>query len=141
MSRKINTPELLKQKRKEQKARRKARDPESFIFQAKLRKVKHFYGLAPERYKDMLERQDGKCVICDKGETTVVNGRVLSLSVDHCHDTGMVRALLCGTCNRLIGLAKECPALLRSAALYLEQHSISSEVNPELKLTKELENE
>ncbi len=47
------------------------------------------YGLTPEQHKTMLEAQGGLCAIC-RG---IGDGR--SLLVDHCHETGMVRGLLC----------------------------------------------
>ena len=44
-----------------------------------------------------------------------------SFSVDHNHKTGAVRGLLCGSCNRALGLFHDNPALLRKAATYLEE--------------------
>lgn len=40
---------------------------------------------------------------------------------DHCHATGLFRGWICNTCNSLLGIAKDSPALLRSLAEYLEQ--------------------
>jgi hypothetical protein len=72
------------------------------------------YNLTPAEYEAMLIRSAGVCAIC---------GRVPadSLAVDHDHVTGAVRALLCGTCNFLIGQAQDDPDLLLSAAAYLMQ--------------------
>jgi hypothetical protein len=62
----------------------------------------------------MLADQDGRCAIC----YTEANGRMWH--IDHCHDTGKVRGILCDICNRGIGNLKDDPKLLRQAAEYLE---------------------
>lgn len=72
------------------------------------------YGLTIEQRDQMLERQGGLCAICRRKP---VGGGVLH--VDHCHATGVVRALLCTKCNTLIGLADENPDTLRAAIDYL----------------------
>lgn len=69
------------------------------------------YGLEPEEYAAMLAAQDGKCAICD---------RVMEPPhVDHDHATGLVRGLLCDTCNRGIGYMQEDPKILVAAIGYL----------------------
>lgn len=70
------------------------------------------YGLTIEEFEAMRLRQAGACCICG----IVPDG---NLNVDHCHRTGHVRGLLCGNCNRMIGLAKDSPAVLSSAAEYI----------------------
>lgn len=75
------------------------------------------YGITEHEYDDLLARQGGGCAIC-KAEVAQADGR--RLAVDHCHETGQVRGLLCGNCNRAIGLFGDDPAVLRSAAKYLE---------------------
>lgn len=72
-------------------------------------------------YQTLLKKQNGLCAICQLPETNVdKNGRVISLSVDHCHVTNRVRGLLCGNCNRAIGLLKDNPEIIFNAALYLK---------------------
>jgi hypothetical protein len=73
------------------------------------------YGISPEDYKKALDLQNGVCAICKKPCTC---GR--SLAVDHNHETGWVRGLLCSKCNRAIGLFKDSRELLLEAASYLE---------------------
>lgn len=74
------------------------------------------YGLTHEAYESMLLAQGGVCAICGGMSP---GGR--RLAVDHDHVTGVVRALLCGTCNTGLGSYKDDPALLRAAAVYLER--------------------
>lgn len=83
--------------------------------------LKHKYGLAPNDYKDMLAKQNGCCAICKTDNPGSFNNKYFH--VDHCHTTGKVRSLLCNTCNLGIGHLNDNPALLRTAALYLEQHA------------------
>jgi hypothetical protein len=68
------------------------------------------YGLAPEKFADMLAAQNGCCAVCGDGGILVV---------DHCHDTGKIRSLLCSPCNTAIGLFKEEPKRMRAAIRYL----------------------
>lgn len=77
------------------------------------RYVVRTYGLAPGQYDQMLEAQGGVCAICQKVPRTKF------LSVDHDHDTGTVRALLCQPCNRAIGRFEFNEAVAHNAAIYL----------------------
>lgn len=84
------------------------------------RRMRKEYDLEVEEYEALLIRQDHRCAICGEKETTIRGGKLQTLSVDHCHDTGRIRGLLCNTCNRAIGLFKDNVDLLRRAANYLE---------------------
>lgn len=79
-------------------------------------KLRNKYGIDQATYDEMLLVQGGRCAICDIPAPAVKRG----LHVDHNHQTGKVRALLCGACNTSLGLMKEEPELLRTAAEYLE---------------------
>ena len=85
--------------------------------------LKRKYGITPEQYKEMEEAQGGACAICKRPENSVhaATGEVKLLAVDHCHETGRVRGLLCWRCNVVIGKAEDRPDLLRSMAAYLER--------------------
>jgi hypothetical protein len=82
-------------------------------------KMLRLYGID---YTAVLAEQGGVCAICKKPETNRSNGpNPKRLSVDHCHETGKARGLLCNNCNRAIGLLGDAPDLLRAAAEYLER--------------------
>lgn len=66
-------------------------------------------------FERMMAEQSGLCLICDKPEAD--NGK--ALAVDHDHETGKVRGLLCDRCNQGLGRFKDSPELLRRALLYL----------------------
>lgn len=76
-------------------------------------------GISEDDYYVMLERQGGRCAICD-GEP---NGNRSRLHVDHDHLTNEFRGLLCTNCNPGLGYFKDRPDLLRAAADYLERRS------------------
>lgn len=79
------------------------------------------YGITAEQFDAMLEAQGGVCAIC---QSNGLNGRTgRTLHVDHDHGTGRNRDLLCDNCNLGIGNFRDDPALLRTAADYLEMHA------------------
>lgn len=61
------------------------------------------YSLTPSDYRQMLEKQNHVCAICGEPETTKRNGRIIHLAIDHDHETGKVRGLLCKRCNTVLG--------------------------------------
>ena len=71
------------------------------------------YGIGIHQYETLLEEQDNTCYICNKSEWR-------DLAVDHNHETGEVRRLLCTSCNTGLGLFQDDPKLLKAAADYLE---------------------
>ena len=77
------------------------------------------YGLTIEDYEQMLDAQGGTCAICD-GEQTVIHGSNAYFAVDHCHNEGQVRGLLCNSCNVLLHKLDTHPGWLERATLYLE---------------------
>jgi hypothetical protein len=81
--------------------------------------LKKLYGITVEDYDRMLEEQNGVCWICAKAETT--NGG--TLHIDHDTQSGKVRGLLCGKCNRAIGLLNHSPELLERAVQYMREFS------------------
>lgn len=66
------------------------------------------------RYDVLYDRQLGRCAICGKEERLVdAAGRRTRLAMDHCHDTGRVRGLLCRSCNGLLGQIGDRPEAIR----------------------------
>lgn len=86
-------------------------------------RLAYLYAITVEQYDEMLERQDGVCAICQAEETRTVKGTICSLAVDHDHETGRVRGLLCQSCNAALGGFRDSPALLERAAEYLKEGS------------------
>ena len=78
------------------------------------RVLKKMYGITLEEYDARLLKQDSKCAICGAADR-----RGYRLSVDHDHETGRVRGLLCGNCNLGLGSLKDDPELLEKAAAYI----------------------
>lgn len=73
------------------------------------------YGITLEDFKSMEEEQAGLCAICQRPPY----GKKQVLCVDHCHETGKIRGLLCDDCNNLLGRAKDNPMILISSVVYL----------------------
>lgn len=79
--------------------------------------IKRRYGCTLEQYNAMLTAQEGKCAVCSKLHNPAEKkGR---LFVDHCHNSGEVRALLCSACNSMLGYAKDDTRVMAEAIAYL----------------------
>lgn len=72
------------------------------------------YGLDDAGYQQLLDEQSGKCAICE-----VVPD--YQLRVDHDHETGHVRGLLCTNCNVALGKFKDNVEGLRKALRYVQK--------------------
>lgn len=73
------------------------------------------YGLTVERYNQMVEEQNGVCLICKQKSDSK------KLSVDHNHETGEIRGLLCQGCNIGLGMFKNNVLILSEAIKYLNK--------------------
>lgn len=73
------------------------------------------YGITQTDYETMFANQNGVCWVC--GGPPDFYGRLV---VDHHHDTGVNRGLLCNRCNRVLGMIKENPDILQSLLYYLQ---------------------
>jgi hypothetical protein len=79
--------------------------------------LKKRYGISSEQYDEMFAAQDQKCAIC---RTETPGGRGC-FHVDHDHDTGKVRGLLCHRCNTSLGGFGDSVDVLRAAIAYLSR--------------------
>jgi hypothetical protein len=102
----LNSPERKEYMKEYRRAnrlelRKKARDSER----------KRLYGLTPEQFQAMLEKQGHECPICTRLLTKPV--------VDHWHGTKQVRGILCRNCNAALGLFEDNMDHLERAIEYL----------------------
>lgn len=88
----------------------------------KRRSVLAAYGLTVEEYESLLRQQGGVCAICRRPERSIRNGKLLRMPVDHDHETGAVRGILCHSCNRAIGFLGEDVAIVQETVAYLLRH-------------------
>jgi len=81
------------------------------------------YGLTTEDYESMLAAQGGVCAACGHLETErdSRNGQAKLFVVDHDHQSGAVRGLLCAGCNKAVGFANDDPDRLEKIAAYLRR--------------------
>jgi Recombination endonuclease VII. len=81
-----------------------------YSFKARLAK----HNLSAAEYEHMLVSQNNQCAICGKFFKSTTP------HIDHDHETGLVRGLLCSKCNTGLGMFKDNPRFLASAIVYLE---------------------
>ena len=86
-------------------------------------KLKARYGIDGDEYDRMMNEQNGLCAICGSDQK---KNRGHTLAVDHCHHSGIVRGLLCHTCNRAIGMLGDNTLLLAKALKYLSKHEVKN---------------
>lgn len=72
------------------------------------------YGLSESEYNDLIDSQASLCAICQEPVS------YYGAHIDHCHSTNRVRGLLCGKCNRGLGMFNDNTELLNKAKEYLE---------------------
>lgn len=80
---------------------------------------RRLYGITLEEYNARLAEQGGVCAICRKPETAMYRGQIKMLAVDHDHESGRKRGLICSACNLILGAAKDSVEILSSAIEYL----------------------
>jgi Autographiviridae endonuclease VII len=84
--------------------------------------LKKHFGITLEQYQKMLSEQKGLCAVCGKPETVrdKKSNEIRWLSVDHNHETGEIRKLLCNNCNVAMGHVGDSIEHLKQLIRYLE---------------------
>jgi hypothetical protein len=67
--------------------------------QGRVNRLKKYFGITVEQYNFILDKQNGCCNMCKKHHSEFKR----ALAVDHDHSTGLIRGLLCHSCNRGLG--------------------------------------
>jgi Recombination endonuclease VII len=75
------------------------------------------YGVSQEAFDAILQTQNFRCAAC-KSDLRAIRSKHVHL--DHCHDTGRIRGVLCHSCNMALGLMKEDSSRLKALAAYIE---------------------
>ncbi len=88
----------------------------------KARGLRDSFGISIEQFNQMLLSQKGCCSICDLPETASRNGKIKALAVDHDHETGVIRSLLCTKCNVALGAVNDSEDHLQKMISYLKKH-------------------
>ena len=100
----------------------KVKNPERMYLLYRRRNVRVTYGLSLETLELMQQMQGNKCAIC-RGELERPGVKKRGdMHIDHDHQTGDVRGLLCGQCNVGLGSFKDDPETLTAAARYIRRH-------------------
>lgn len=81
-------------------------------------RLKKRYYISAKTKEAMFQMQGGLCAICRVAP---------AVHTDHCHQSGVLRELLCFKCNVGLGNFKDDPALLRAAIDYLLKHALRAE--------------
>jgi len=82
------------------------------------------YNIDPSTLMDKMNNQLGCCALCEKTLVDVNSSK--SYHVDHDHDTGVVRGLLCARCNSLVGTVENDPEILKRIEEYLNHYKESN---------------
>lgn len=93
------------------------RDPYKRQVSNRKHQLRTKYGLSFSEYLNVLERQDYVCAIC---KITPLDSK-LSFTVDHCHKTGLLRGVLCYSCNSGLGYFRDSQVNLIAACSYLKE--------------------
>jgi hypothetical protein len=105
-------------------ARRKwsENNPERSRYSARNRRLKHIYGVDIDWYEKTLEDQGGGCAICGVKQNRTSGRSHWNFAVDHNHETGEIRGLLCNPCNRAMGMLGDKVESLTRAIEYLKKY-------------------
>ena len=79
--------------------------------------LRNKFNITTEEVEDLISITN--CEICDVELVRGIRGHKHNACVDHCHETGNIRGVLCDTCNKLLGYAKDDVGVLAEAIKYL----------------------
>lgn len=88
---------------------------------ARAARLRREYAMDEGDYSALLAAQAGRCAICGGVESAKRGGSSKRLAVDHDHQSGVVRGLLCQSCNTALGLMGDDPSRLLLAVEYLKK--------------------
>lgn len=80
------------------------------------RNLKYRYGISIEEYDELLQQQKGACAICDKKYEKGSK----QFHIDHCHDNGHIRGILCHDCNTALGKLGDSIDAIKKVLKYLK---------------------
>lgn len=107
---------------KNQRTKKSRQDkPEKHAYYGWKSRIKGTYGITEQEYSKMFLDQEGKCGIC----FSALIFRDRATHIDHNHETGIVRGLLCHNCNTAIGLLKEDTEIMKNAIKYMSEAGMS----------------
>ena len=102
---------------------------------AKDKSLRNNYGITLKQWENIFDSQGCKCAICGSSEPNHSSGQFV---VDHCHEFGQVRGILCGNCNIMLGHAKDNINTLFDGAMYLIQNSTPESIEERKQKLREL---
>lgn len=94
--------------------------------------LKYKYGISHEEFCKAWDDQSGNCKICESElpDLMMYDNRRRGYAIDHNHETGEFRGILCLKCNSLLGMASDSVDVLKSAIQYLmENGSYANVIN------------
>lgn len=100
---------------KKERAERDAKNREKLAAYEKSYRMLRVYNLTVGEWQEMFNKQKGCCAICGKHQSELG----VTLAIDHSHETGKVRGLLCGNCNNGLGRFEDNVMVLQNAIEYL----------------------
>jgi hypothetical protein len=104
----------------------RAENPESRKATRRMGHLKSLYGMSIQDFERMMYEQSNLCLICNN-EMTVGTRDGRTVNVDHDHDSGDIRGLLCTRCNNGLGCFDDNPDLMIAAAAYVMRYQITHE--------------
>jgi len=112
-----NKDKIKEQKRKyREKHKEKIKEGNRIYYLNNPNKYKRNHNIDNNQYLLMFENQNGKCAICGNISNSV-------LCIDHNHETGKIRALLCSNCNVGLGMFHDDIVLFKKAISYIKKHN------------------